>query len=115
MVTSKFAASAAAAQVAVYAAPIEGYSCPDCGANHPVNGAKAWRCATCISIHTDCVAAGRDIEDEINEVQDASPDIRAALTEELSRQAAGAYVQCALDMIKVRRRWAARSAMMAEV
>ncbi len=115
MVTSKSAASSAVAQVLVYAAPIEGYSCPDCGANHPVNGAKAWRCATCISIHADCVAAGRDIEDEIADVQEAAPDIRAALTEELHRQAAGAYVQCALDMIKVRRRWAARAAAMAEV
>jgi len=114
VVTSKLAASLANAQIIVYAAPIEGYSCPDCGANHPVNGAKAWRCATCISIHTDCVAAGRDIEDEISEVQDASPDIRAALTEELNRQAAGAYVQCAIDMIKVRRRWAARAAAMVE-
>lgn len=115
MVTSKFAASSAAAQVAVYAAPIDGYSCPDCGANHPLNGAKAWRCPSCISIHTDCVAAGRDIEDEISDLGDASPDVRVALTDELTRQAAGAYIQCALDMVRVRRRYAARASMMAEV
>lgn len=115
MVTSKFAASTAAAQVAVYAAPIEGYSCPDCGANHPLNGAKAWRCPSCISIHADCVAAGRDIEDEIDDLRDASPDIRATLTNELNRQAAGAYIQCAIDLNRVRRRYAARATTMAEV
>ena len=88
------------------AAAIVGYSCPDCGADHPLNGRMI--CRTCFMIHDEAAGHSSDMRAEMSdkrghvvdpEVARRRPALARELREYVGVQARAAYEWAAVEMI----------------
>lgn len=93
------------------AAALAGYHCPDCGADHPLNGRM--ECVTCRIIHEEAVGHQSDMRDEMSdkrghvvdpEVARRDPALAHELRGYVDMQARAAYEWAAVAMVTRRRR-----------
>lgn len=93
------------------AAPLAGYSCPDCGSDHPLNGRRT--CQACADIHEQAVGAATDARGALSdergravsrEVWALNPEQAEDMTNWVRGQAAAAYEFCALSLMDIRAR-----------
>jgi len=96
------------------AAALAGYHCPDCGADHPLNGRMD--CATCRRIHEEAAGHSSDVLAEMSdkrghvvdpEVAKRSPELAHDLKVYADRRAASAYAWAACQMAERRARYLA--------
>lgn len=96
------------------AAPLPGYVCPDCSADHPLNGRMD--CATCRRIHEEAAGHSSDVLAEMSdkrghvvdpEVAKRSPELAHDLKVYADRRAASAYAWAACQMAERRARYLA--------
>lgn len=109
MATVNSAVSVLSGQVAHRARRAEalaGYVCPDCQADHPLNGRMS--CATCRRIHEEAAGHSADVLLEMSdhrghvvdpEVARRDPELAHDLRTYVDRQAAAAYAWAACEMV----------------
>lgn len=127
MATVDSAVTVAPAQVvrphrARRAPTLAGYCCPDCGADHPLNGRM--ECATCRRIHDEAAGHSSDVVAEMSdrrghvvdpEVARRDPVLAHELRGYVDSQARAAYEWAAVEMVARRRRFLAGRVALAEV
>lgn len=93
------------------AAALPGFVCPDCSADHPLNGRM--ECATCRRIHEEAAGHSSDVLSEMSdrrghivdpEVARRNPELAHDLKTYVERHAAAAYGWAACQMADRRRR-----------